>query len=193
MDVPKPPPPPKKILIVDDDGYLLGTYAEKFKEEGFAVSTADDGQEAWDLIQGGYTPDVMFTGIVMPRMTGFDLIRKMQADPRLAPIPVAISSHQGREEDKATAKALAVDDFLIKGTVTLNEVVRRVRLILGVQTSYQISLKREAHDAEALISLLDKQQLTSLGFQDGALLLGLEPQKDREVFKLKLIKEHPEQ
>ncbi len=183
---------PKKILIVDDDQYLLGVYAEKFKEEGFDVTTANDGQEAWDLISSGYSPDVMFTGIVMPHMDGFELIRKMQADPKLAAIPVAISSHQGREVDKAIAKSLAVDDFLIQGLVSLNEVVRRVRLIAGLQSRYTIPLVRSQGDTEALISLLDKQQMTSLGFKGADLFLRLDPQENGGMFTAKLTDQEEE-
>jgi DNA-binding response OmpR family regulator len=186
------PLPPKKILIVDDDQYLLGVYAEKFKEEGFDVTIAKDGQEAWDLIRGGYLPDVMFTGIVMPRVDGFDLIRKMQVDPKLASIPVAISSHQGREVDKAIAKSLAVDDFIIKGLVSLNEVVRRVGLIAGLQNRYIIPLARSQGDTEALIRLLDKQQLTSLGFEGEDIFLEMEPQEERGMFVVKLTDEKME-
>jgi CheY-like chemotaxis protein len=192
MDDTGAPASPKKILIVDDDQYLLGVYAEKFKEAGFAVTPAADGQEAWDLISGGYMPDVMFTGIVMPRMDGFELIRKMQADPKLASIPVAISSHQGREADKAMAKSLAVDDFLIQGLVSLNEVVRRVRLIAGLRSRYVVPLMRSQGDVEALISLLDKQQMTSFGFKGAELFLRLDSREDIGVFVVKLTDQEEE-
>jgi DNA-binding response OmpR family regulator len=120
-------------------------------------------------------------------MDGFELIRKMQADPKLAAIPVAISSHQGREVDKAMAKSLAVDDFLIRGLVSLNEVVRRVRLIAGIQSSYTIPVMRDRGDSEALVSFLDKEQLTSLGFGDKDVFLEITPQEENGVFTVKLM------
>lgn len=182
----------KKILIVDDDAYLLNAYAAKFKEEGFDVTTATDGQAAWDLIQKGYAPDVMFTGILMPRMSGFDLVQKMQADPKLAAIPVAISSHRGRQEDRVTAKKLGVDDFLAQGLVPLNEVVRRIRLLLGDRRSYFIELERHKYDVEALVSLLDKQRLSFFGSEiNKRLFLELEADQEKGVFKVQLIEEEP--
>ena len=180
----------KKILIVDDDSYLLGFYAAKFKDEGFGVTTAEDGQEAWDLIAGGYRPDVMFTGILMPRMTGFDLIRKMQAEAELAKIPVAISSHRGRPEDKATAKELGVDDFLIQGLVPLNEVVRRIQRLLGVEHSYRLQLVPGKFDADTLVAFLEKQDLSSsAGDADKQFFLELEPLSEKGTFLAKLIRE----
>lgn len=177
----------KKILIVDDDNFLLQIYASSFKAEGFDVVAASDGQEAWDIIQSGNVPDVVFTGILMPRMTGFDLIRKMQADPKLAPIPVAISSHRGREEDKKTSKELNVDDFLIQGFVPVVEVVRRVEYLLGVYKVYRIKLNRTEEDTEALIDLLNKQQQTSLGYMGGGdLYLVFTPKKETGEFNVEL-------
>jgi len=180
----------KKILIVDDEQYLLSVYASKFKEEGFDVTTAIDGQAAWDLIQGGYIPDVMFTGILMPRMSGFDVIRKMQADPKLASIPVAISSHRGRQEDKVTAKELGVDDFLIQGLVTLNEVVRRIQRLLGVVQSYKVSIERNKDDGESLINFLEMQEM-DLATADAnkRIVLQLEPQGEKGAFKVKIVRE----
>src|SRR3989344_9674384 len=94
----------KKILIVDDDDFLLGVYAKNFRDERFEVLTAHDGEEALEIINAGNIPDVIFTGITMPKMTGFELVAKLQADPKLANIPVAINSHRGRPEDEKLAK-----------------------------------------------------------------------------------------
>jgi DNA-binding response OmpR family regulator len=177
----------KKILIVDDDSFLLQIYTSSFKAEGFDVSIANDGEEAWDIIQNGNVPDIVFTGIIMPRMTGFDLVRKMQADPKLAPIPVAISSHRGREEDKKTAKELNVDDFLFQGSVTVAEVIRRIELLLGIYKLYHVKVHRGEADTDAFIDLLDRQQQTSLGFMSNKdLYLELKPKKEGGDFDVKL-------
>jgi CheY-like chemotaxis protein len=180
----------KKILIVDDDNFLLSIFSASFKAEGFEVRTASNGQEAWDIIESGFIPDIVFTGIIMPRMSGFDLIRKMQADPKLAPIPVAISSHRGREEDKKTARELGVDDFLIQGVVPVVEIIRRIECLLGIYKTYHIKLVRNTADSEALIDLLNKQQQTSLGFAGGKdLYLEFTPKKETGEFSVKLTDE----
>ena len=187
MEIPRPGG--KKILLVDDNLDLLNVYAAKFKEQGFAVTTAADGQEAWDLLQGGYMPNVLITGILMPRMTGFELIEKIQADQRFASLPTAISSHRGRQEDKIQAKKMGVDDFITQGLVPLNEVVRRINLLLGVGEKYTIKLTRNDRDTEALINLLDKQQLSSIGIESPNVLLELTPGQEKGSFQVKIIPE----
>ena len=177
----------KKILIVDDDEILLGIYAKNFRDEGFEVLTAHDGQEAWEIINGGNIPDVVFTGIIMPRMTGFELIAKMQADPDLAKIPVAINSHRGRQEDKKLAKQMGVDDFIIQGSTTPAEAVRRVKLLVGIQSVYKVAIVPDKYDGAALINFLNKQQGATCDPAGGKeIFLEIEPETEKDEFKIKI-------
>ncbi len=177
----------KKILIVDDDDFLLGVYAKNFRDEGFEVLTALDGEEAWEIINGGNIPDVVFTGIVMPRMTGFELIAKMQADSNLAKIPVAISSHRGRPEDEKLAKQMAVDDFIVQGLTTPVETVRRVKLLLGIRNIYKVVIVPNKNDAHTLINFLNKQQGATCDPAGGKeIFLEIEPTPEKDEFKIKI-------
>ena len=177
----------KKILIVDDDEILLGIYAKNFRDEGFEVLTAHDGQEAWEIINGGNIPDVVFTGIIMPRMTGFELIAKMQADPDLAKIPVAINSHRGRQEDEKLAKQMGVDDFIIQGSTTPAEAVRRVKLLVGIQSVYKVAIVPDKYDGAALINFLNKQQGATCDPAGGKeIFLEIEPRTEKDEFKIKI-------
>lgn len=177
----------KKILIVDDDELLLGIYAKNFREEGFEVLTAHDGQEAWEIISAGNIIDIIFTGITMPRMTGFELIAKLQADPKLANIPVAINSHRGRPEDEKLAKEMGVDDFIIQGLTTPIEAVRRIKLLLGIQNSYKVVLMPNKYDAPSLINFLNKQQNANCDpTGDKEIFIELEPKSEKNEFKVKI-------
>ncbi|MBI2446708.1 MAG: response regulator [Parcubacteria group bacterium] len=177
----------KKILIVDDDEFLLGIYAKNFRDEGFDVLTAHDGQEAWDMISAGNIADIIFTGITMPRMTGFELIAKLQADPKLANIPVAINSHRGRQEDEKLAKEMNVDDFIVQGLTTPIEAVRRVKLLLGIQNSYKVALTLNKYDVSALINFLNKQQNTHCEPVDNKeIFIELAPKTEEGEFKVKI-------
>jgi CheY-like chemotaxis protein len=184
----------KKIIIIDDAQFLIDVHASAFREAGFEVEVAHDGQEAWEKIEGGYRPDVVFTGILMPRMTGFDLIRKMQERDDLKDIPVAVSSHRGREEDKKTAGELAVDDFIVQGLVPLHEVIRRVQELVGsARTSYLIALERAHHDGEALVRLLNKQQNTYFGSDPRKeIFLELKPLENKSEFSVRIKEKDPE-
>ncbi len=177
----------KKILIVDDEEFLLGVYAKNFRDEGFEVLTAHNGEEAWEIMNGGNVPDVVFTGIVMPRMTGFELIAKMQADSNLAKIPVAINSHRGRPEDEKLARQMGVDDFIIQGATTPAETIRRVKLLLGIQDVYKVAIVQTKNDAPALINFFNKQQgATCDPISSKEIFLEIEPETLKGEFKIKI-------
>ena len=174
-----------KILIVDDDELLLGIYAGSFRNEGFEVLTARDGQEAWDMLSGGNVPDVVFTGIIMPGMTGFELVGKIKSDPKLKNIVTVISSHRGRDEDRVLAKNMGVADFIIQGTTTPVEAIRRIRSLLGVQSNFKIAVSANQFDGSAFLNLLNKELGVVLPPTENQMILELERGDDGR-FKIKL-------
>ncbi|MBI2635681.1 MAG: response regulator [Parcubacteria group bacterium] len=176
----------KKILIVDDDEFILGIYAKNFRDEGFEVFTAHDGQEAWDIIKSGNTPDVVFTGITMPKMTGFELIAKMQADEELAKIPVAINSHRGRPEDQELAQKMNVDDFIIQGITTPAETVVRIKSLIGIKNAYKIAIIPDKYDGGALINFFNKQQGAECDPIGKEIFLEMELEPQTGKFKVKI-------
>lgn len=119
-----------KILLVDDDEAIRTTYAEVFRREGYDVTEALDGLDGLEKAEAS-TPDVIFTGIIMPRMDGFALKEALAKNVATTDIPVLMSSHMGREEDRKRALKMGVKDFIISGMVPPKEVVERVRIMLG--------------------------------------------------------------
>lgn len=86
----------KKILLVDDDEMIRGIYSEVFRNNGFEVEEARDGLEGLEKARS-IIPDIIFTGIIMPKMEGFDLMEALKKNVATSQIPVFISSHLGRE------------------------------------------------------------------------------------------------
>src|SRR5947207_12936378 len=76
-----------RVLVVDDVAYSRRSLRSVFLSAGYAVLTAEDGQEALEIV-GRENPDLVVTDILMPRMDGFQLCRAIKADPKTARIPV---------------------------------------------------------------------------------------------------------
>lgn len=119
----------KKILVVDDDFQQRELYFELFGAAGFEVSSAKDGLDAWEKIQKD-KPDLLFTGIIMPRMTGFELIDKLRNYRPTEAVPVIIFSHLGRPEDRKKAQNLALVDFMVKGYDSPMEIIKKAKELL---------------------------------------------------------------
>jgi len=139
-----------KILLIDDDIDLREMYAEVFRNAGFEVLEAQDGVEGLD-IASKEIPNVIFTGIVMPRMDGFTMMESLKKTVMTANIPIIISSHMGREEDRERANELGAKDFIIRNMTPPVEVVERVNsLFLKEGNEYKIAFSQYDFDAQKL-------------------------------------------
>lgn len=136
-----------KILLVDDDVDLRELYVEIFTAENFEVLQADDGLEGLE-IANKELPDIIFTGIIMPRMDGFSMMEELKKTVTTANIPIIISSHMGREEDRKRANALGAKDFIIRGMTPPKEVISRINAVFGgLGKEYKISFSYSELDA----------------------------------------------
>ncbi len=137
-----------KILIVDDDEIVRGTYADIFRQVGFEVSEAVDGLDGMDKATKEI-PDIIFTGIIMPRMDGFSLKESLAKNVNTSSIPVMMLSHMGREEDRIKAQELGIRNFIVQGMVTPKQVLELVRNIFG-NGAYRVKFNTIEMDAPRL-------------------------------------------
>ena len=142
------------ILVVDDDELTRQMYTERLKQEGkFRIYDANDGLEALQIMTEEEIPDLVFTGIIMPRMNGFQLIEAMQDRVQLSGIPVMISSHMGRQQDKEKADELGIQHFIVRGQTTPDEVAEIMHNVL-VKTgnTYVLRIDPNFGDYEAFVN-----------------------------------------
>ncbi len=121
----------KKILVVDDDLDQRSIYEAMFKESGFDVRVAEDGLQASDIAFED-TPDLVFTGVIMPKMDGFELVEHLRKHVATAKIPIIMFSHLGREEDRKKASAYGLVTFMVKGYDSPQSILARAKQLLGV-------------------------------------------------------------
>jgi len=122
---------PYKILIVDDDKFLLNMYSIKFQKEHFDVTTAGDGRDALQKLQGGLVPDAIVLDIVMPIMDGLEVLENMRKLDLAKDATVLILSNQGQSSDIEKAKRLGIDGYIVKATTIPSEVVTEVLRMLA--------------------------------------------------------------
>lgn len=138
-----------KVLLVDDDLNVMEMYSTVFKTAGFQVLEAEDGLEGLDKATKEL-PDIIFTGIVMPRMDGFSMIKELKKNVATSNIPIMISSHMGREEDQRQATLLGVKEFFVLGMVTPNQVVEKIKSMNFLGGVYRLSFDSIALDAQKM-------------------------------------------
>lgn len=143
----------RRILIVDDDDFTREMYADVFRTSGYEVHEARDGVEGLDYATNEH-PDVIFTGIVMPRMDGFSLMEALSKNTQTTSIPVVISSHLGREEDRKRAEKLGAKEFVVRDTTSPREVVEIVSMLFSEGGEFVLEFDPYALDAQRMAQQL---------------------------------------
>lgn len=133
---PQPAPAPKEaphqevILIVEDDPLLVKMYSTKFAKEGYTVLTASDGEEGLNLALTNHL-DFMVLDVMMPKLSGIDMLTKLRQNPKGANIPAIVLTNLTQQAEAERLKTLGVKEYLVKANLTPSEVVSKVKQYLG--------------------------------------------------------------
>jgi CheY-like chemotaxis protein len=119
----------RRILLVEDDRFLRRAGAVSLRQRGFAVTVAADGEEALARVRAEI-PDLILLDLLMPKVTGIEVLRALRADEATRMIRVLILSNSSREQDLEEIKALGVTDYLVKANLSLQELGDRVTQLL---------------------------------------------------------------
>jgi len=99
-------PNTERILVVEDNRDAQeGLYSLLFRE-GYSVLTADNGQQALDLLERGIRPRLVILDLVLPKVTGSDLLRYMQSDPDLRTTRIIVITAMNPEDVHAVADVI---------------------------------------------------------------------------------------
>lgn len=116
----------KKILFVDDDELIIKTFKPELERSGFEVVTAIDGSQAISKAQSE-RPDAIVLDLMLPIMSGIEVLSKLKSDEKLKDIPVLVLTNYGTDENAKKALSLGAVDFILKYRFVPSEVVNKVR------------------------------------------------------------------
>jgi DNA-binding response OmpR family regulator len=116
--------------VVDDDPVILRLLEVNFEMEGFTVRMANDGQEGLDSAQAE-RPDIIVSDVMMPKLSGLELVAGLKADPATAVIPVILLSAKAQAADIQAGLDAGADDYVTKPFEPLELVDRVLKLLPG--------------------------------------------------------------
>jgi twitching motility two-component system response regulator PilH len=102
------------VLVVEDSVPQREMITELLRGSGLEVTAASDGLEALEHILSGHPPDLVVLDIVMPRMNGYELCRRLKADPATQAVPVVMCSSKGEEFDRYWGMKQGADAYIAK-------------------------------------------------------------------------------
>jgi len=123
----------KKILVVEDDAALRHVLRDKFVLEGFAVLEAIDGEEGLTSAVREH-PDLILLDILLPKMDGITVLKKLRADSWGAHVHVFMLTNLSDNERVADALQNDAFEYFVKSNVKIEDLVAKVKEILGIQT-----------------------------------------------------------
>lgn len=119
-----------KIMLVEDDNNLREIYEARLLAEGYEIISAQDGEEAL-AIAVKERPDLIISDVMMPKISGFDMLDILRSTPETKDTKVIMMTALSQAEDKARADKLGADRYLVKSQVTLEDVAKVTREVLG--------------------------------------------------------------
>lgn len=123
-------PQGKSIVIVEDDRFLSSLMKARLEKDGFVVLQAFDGAEAIQLFKEK-TPDLVILDLIMPKVTGFEVLQSISLTPQLQKVPVVILSNLAQDSDIEKARQLGAKEYFVKIKVSIDDLVGRIKNLVG--------------------------------------------------------------
>src|SRR5260221_7414520 len=124
----------KKILIIEDDQLVDNIYRNKFTVEGFLVETALDGESGYELV-GTFRPDLVILDLMLPKVAGLDLLKKIRSQPALKNLPVIVFSNTYLSNMVQDAWKAGATKCLSKANCTPKQVIEVARGLVQPQAA----------------------------------------------------------
>jgi len=121
---------PGKVLIIEDDHFLSSILKSKLEKEGFEVHQAFDGDEGLAMLQN-FKPNLILLDLIMPKLSGFDVLQQVSVDPELSQIPIMVASNLGQDSDIQKAKSLGAVDYYVKVRTSIDELAQLVKNVIN--------------------------------------------------------------
>jgi signal transduction histidine kinase len=141
-----------KILIVDDAVDTVELLKKRFHSEGYDTAEANDGEEALQKVEQ-YHPDLIVLDVMMPKLDGYEVCRRLKADENTKYVPVLMLTAKGEVENKIKGLEIGADDYLPK-PFDYKELSARVKSLLTIKEAREKLVEEEK--SEALEKMMDE-------------------------------------
>lgn len=150
----------RRILVVDDHPDNIMVLRARLEARGYDVVTAEDGEQALDQVYHA-SPDLVLLDVMMPKLDGFEVVRRIKSDPELPFIPVIMQTALDTTESMVQGVDAGADDYISK-PINFKELEARVKSLLRIQALQAELAERERQLSEANERLLTVSRTDAL-------------------------------
>ena len=119
----------KKILFIEDEATLQKTFGDVLQQKGYKVINALDGEIGLRLAKSE-KPDLILLDLILPRIHGFDVLKRLKQDPETKAIPIIVLTNLEGIQDIDKVIELGATIYLVKTQYKVEEVVEKIKKIL---------------------------------------------------------------
>jgi CheY-like chemotaxis protein len=116
---------PARVLLIEDDRFLRKAAEVRLKRGGYAVTTAADGEEALATIEA-VAPDIVLLDLIMPKIQGFEVLRRLKANEATRHIPVIVLTNLSQDADRVRAMEGGAAGYFVKAEMSLDQMAETV-------------------------------------------------------------------
>lgn len=119
----------KTIMVVEDDRFLSSLIKARLEKDGFTVAQAFDGEEAVKALKTE-RPNLVILDLIMPKVTGFEVLQTISITPGLEKTPVVILSNLAQESDIQKARQLGAREYFVKVKISIDDLIGKIKSLV---------------------------------------------------------------
>jgi DNA-binding response OmpR family regulator len=125
----------KKIFIIEDDSNILYSLEASFSAEGLEVMTSEGDEEMDEMMENieDFAPDYLILDVILPKLDGFEIIKKIKDDSEMADLPIFVFSDISDEDSRSRSLEMGADYFFPKEEFDAYEFAEKVKKIMANQ------------------------------------------------------------
>ncbi len=145
------------VLIVEDQQGFRRIYHDVLVSDGYDVLEAEDGEAGWAMVREK-KPHIILLDLGLPKLDGFEVLKKIKADPDTKHIPVIIFSVLGEQKDVKKGLEMGASDYTVKGFYTPRQILSKIKNLMNQVevkasvNSYKLKIADSREDAAKLQS-----------------------------------------
>ncbi|MDI9409280.1 MAG: PleD family two-component system response regulator [Candidatus Pacebacteria bacterium] len=176
---------PGRILIVDDIATNIKILEAKLEDDYYDIIQAESGMEALKLARI-HSPDLIMLDIMMPEMDGFEVCRRLKADPETAHIPVIIVTALSELKDRIQGLSVGADDFLTK---PVQEIPLLARIRSLIRLKHLIDMWRVREETSSQLGMIASADFLQIEAVNGKILVLSKIKSQSELIQKTLVKD----
>lgn len=120
----------KKIMVIEDDRFLSSLVKARLEKDGFLVLQEFDGEEAIQALRTE-RPDLVILDLIMPKVTGFEVLQTISITPGFEKTPVVILSNLAQDSDIEKARELGAREYFVKVKISIDDLIGKIKTLMA--------------------------------------------------------------